>query len=99
MSERVANIEKSIEDARQSLPYMWSKSKDDTQRRESILRTIISHMGADIPDEIIGGVLQWISAGFPGGTSYGAPVEVPQRRAPPPRPAGVRPEKMPKRRK
>lgn len=80
MSERIAAIEKSIEDARQSLSYVWAKSKDDTQRRETILRTVISHMGADISDEITSGVLLWISAGFPGGTSYGTPVEVPQDR-------------------
>jgi len=99
MTERVNALEKSIDETRQTLPYMWIKSKDDTQRRAAILRSIITRMGLNIPDEIINDVLQWITAGFPGGTSYGAPVEIPSRNAPPPRAPGVRPEKMPKRRK
>jgi hypothetical protein len=99
MSESAASLEKSISSSQQTLPYVWTKSREDSSRRADILRAVVNHMGAEITDEVISGVLQWIVAGFPGGTSYGSDVEVPKRRVPPPRPAGVRPEKVPKRRK
>lgn len=99
LTEGISSLEKSIDTTKSLLPYIWSQNRGDLHNRSLILRSVISNMGTEIPEDIIEGVLQWVSAGFPGGTSYGEPVESPIRRAPPPRSPGSRPEKILKRRK
>jgi hypothetical protein len=99
LTEGISSLEKSIDTTKSMLPYIWSKNKNDQQSLSLILRSVISNMGTEIPEDIISDVLQWVSSGFPGGTSYGEAVEPPARRAPPPRAPGSRPDKIPKRRK